>query len=331
MSGVPFADLVGNRALVALLSRMTRSGRIPPSLLFSGKAGVGKLRAAVTLAQALNCRNAEGDACGTCAACLRIERGEHPDVRVLRPEGKGGQLKADAVRDAIAEIPFRPFEARRRVVIVADAERMNPTTANTLLKTLEEPPWWAMLVLVTANEAALLPTIRSRCQILRFSPLAPEELVALLVDRHAVAPESARLLAAVSRGGLARALELRDEPLRELRAEALRIARVAAAGGRERELVPWADALSKDGRLLLLLDLLLSLLRDVTAKLSGGHLLHLDLEREIGELAEERPLPLWLSGYQMAEEALIDLRDRYLNKRITMSRLLVSFQELSKS
>jgi DNA polymerase-3 subunit delta' len=239
-------------------------------------------------------------------------------------------VRVDVVRDAVSQISFRPFEGRRRIVILADAERMNPSTANTLLKTLEEPPSWATLVLITANEGAMLETILSRCQVLRFSPLAPEELATLLVERHGVPPEHAALLAAVSGGGLTRALELGEEPLAELRAEALKIARVAAVGAPERDLVPWAGALAKEGRLLLLLDLVLAVLRDVSAKLSGAPLVHRDLEPEIAELAEKRPLDVWLSSYALAEGALVDLRDRYLNKRITMSRLLLSFHELSE-
>jgi DNA polymerase-3 subunit delta' len=308
---------------------MVRARRLPGSLLFAGRAGVGKLQAAIAVAQALNCRESDEDACGVCASCTRIERGEHGDVVVLRPEGKGGQLRAEAVRSAIADVPFRPFEGRHRVIILVDAERMNPTTANTILKTLEEPPPWATLILVTSNEATLLPTILSRCQAFRFSPLAPEELATLLVERHGISKERAPLLAAVSRGGLARALELDSEPLDELRAEALKVARVAAEGERDRELVPWADALSKETRLVLLLDLLLSIFRDAAARLAGAPVLHADLEREIGALAARAPLPVWTSSYALAEEALVDLRDRYLNKRITLSRLLADLRDLS--
>jgi DNA polymerase III subunit delta' len=325
-----FSDIVGNTALVERLARMTRSGRVPPSMLFSGKAGVGKVKTAVTLAQALNCAVRDWDACGRCPACLRIAQGVHPDVRVLRPEGKGAQLKAEGVREAIAEIPYRPFEGRHRVVVVVDAERMNPTTANTLLKTLEEPPDWASLILTTSNEAALLETILSRCQILRFSPLAPEELIEILVSEHGIEKSEALLLASVSGGGLSCALELKNEPLAELRAEALRMARVAAEGALADELVPWADALSKDGRLMLELDLLLAILRDVAAKVAGATIHNRDLEHEIESLAASLSLERWLAAYSLAEEALIDLRDRYLNKRITLSRLLVSFDELSR-
>jgi DNA polymerase-3 subunit delta' len=300
-------------------------------MLFSGPPGVGKLRTALSLAQALNCLRGGGDACGECSICVRIAKDEHPDVRILRPEGRGGQLRAEGVREAIGEIPFRPFEGRRRVIILVDAERMNPTTANTILKTLEEPPPWATLVLVTSNEAAILPTILSRCQAFRFAPLAPDELRELLVRDHGMAAEKAALLAAVSRGGLARALELEDEPLVELRREALRIAGVVAEGGLEQELVPWADSLSKDSRLMLLLDLLLSILRDLAASLGGAALLHRDIETEIATLARKAALSSWLASYAIAEETLVDLRDRYLNKRIAMSRLLVAFQSLAGS
>lgn len=326
---MPFSEIVGNTALLERFARMMRAGRVPPSMLFSGRAGVGKLRTAITLAQALNCVHGEGDACGRCAPCLRIEREQHPDVRVLRPEGKGGQLKAQGVRDAIAELPFRPFEGRHRVVVLVDAERMNATTANTLLKTLEEPPAWASLILITSNEASLLPTILSRCQILRFSPLAPDELIEILVREHGIEKGEALLLASVSGGGLSRALELRDEPLAELRSEALRMAHVASEGALASELVPWADALSKESRLMLVLDLLLALVRDVVAKTAGARILHRDLEREIESLAARVSLERWLTAYTLAEQALTDLRDRYLNKRSTLSRLLVSFDELS--
>jgi DNA polymerase-3 subunit delta' len=324
-----FSDLTGNAVVVGRLKRLVSSGKLPRSLIFFGRAGVGKFEAAVTLAQALNCMVIENDACGRCPSCARIVKDEHADVRVLRPEGRGGQLRAEGVREAIAEIPYRPFEGRRRVIIIADAERMNPTTANTLLKTLEEPPPWASLILVTANEAALLPTILSRCQIFRFSPLAPEELESLLVARHALTPDRAALLAAVAGGGIARALSLRDEPLFELRQQALSISALALASTTAEELVPLADGLSKDSRLMLLLDLLLSILRDLTAKKAGAEILHRDIENEIEALSRRAPLEVWLEAFALAEEVVVDLRDRYLNKRISLSKLLLSFQELS--
>jgi DNA polymerase-3 subunit delta' len=324
-----FSDLTGNAAVVGRLKLLLGSDKLPRSMIFSGRAGVGKVEAAVTLAQALNCTVSTADACGRCSSCARIARDQHPDVRILRPEGRGGQLRAEGVREAAAEIPFRPFEGRRRVIIIADAERMNATTANTLLKTLEEPPPWATLVLVTANEAALLPTILSRCQMFRFSPLAPEELEGLLGTRHAIPPDRAALLAAISGGGIARALELAGEPLAELRQQALRLSSLAFERAKAEELVPLADALSKDTRLMLLLDLLLSVLRDLAAHRAGASILHRDIGGEIEALANRAPLDVWLEAFSLAEEVLVDLRDRYLNKRISLTKLMMSLQELA--
>ncbi len=181
-----FESLVGNRALVSRLERMAACDTVPPSLLFAGPSGVGKLATALTLAKAQNCLTLTGDACGECSACVRIERGDHPDVRIARPEGAGHKLKTESVRRIVSESPFRPFEGRRRVSIFVDAERMNPTAANTLLKTLEEPPPWAIFILITSNAAALLPTILSRCQVYRFAPLAIDDLNEQLVAHHEI-------------------------------------------------------------------------------------------------------------------------------------------------
>ena len=319
-----FASLVGNRALVARLARMVAADTVPPSLVFAGPPGVGKLEAALTLAQAQNCLTSTGDACGACSACVRIRRGEHPDVRIVRPEGAGRQLTAERVRQIVSETPFRPFEGRRRVSIFVDAERMNPTAANTLLKTLEEPPTWVVLILITSNLAALLPTILSRCQIYRFAPLAIDDLIEQLVTQHEMDRERATLVAALSGGSLPQALELEEEALVDVRNEALRIASVVVNGAREQDMVPWADQLAKDDRLMVLLHLVIGIVRDVATTLGSGTIVHRDLEPEIEKLASGAPLPAWLRAFHLAEQSLQDLRDRYLNKRITMSCLLAS-------
>ncbi len=310
---------------------MAAAERVPPSLLFSGPGGVGKLETAIAIAQAQNCLTLPGKGCGECPACVRIHKGEHPDVRIARPEGAGRQLKAESVRQIVSEAPSRPFEGRRRVSIFVDAERMNPTAANILLKTLEEPPPWANLMLVTSNAAALLPTILSRCQVYRFAPLAIDDLTGQLVSQHGMDRERATLLAALSGGSLNKALELEDESLAEVRSEALRVAGVVVDGARARDMVPWADQLAKDDRLLLLLHLLLGILRDVATRCAGGKLVHQDLETDLGRLAAAAPLPVWLHAYQLAEQSLQDLRDRYLNKRITISKLLAALDSASHS
>ena len=225
-----FSQLVGNRSALERLQKMVARGQVPTSLLFSGPDGVGKLDAAMNLAKALNCARAvDGgdeapvtyDACDECPACRRVDAGTFPDVRRIAPEGAGGQIKAEAVRQIVSESPFRPFEGRKRVYIIEAADRMNPTAANTLLKTLEESPTWIVLVLLTSHEAAILPTLLSRCQKIRFLPLLPEEVTDLLVSQHGFSAEDANLASSVSGGSLARALATKTDEIVELRGEAL--------------------------------------------------------------------------------------------------------------
>ena len=175
---MPFKDVIaggthaGLRRLVALLARSVHREALPPSLIFSGPAGAGKRETAVATAQALNCLSPSGegelrDACGTCAACLRIARGIHPDVIVVEP-GDTGSIKIEQVRDVIDRAGYRPFEGRRRVVIITEADAMAASPQNALLKVLEEPPPSSVFILITARPDMLLPTVRSRCQHLRF-------------------------------------------------------------------------------------------------------------------------------------------------------------------
>ena len=175
---MPFLEVVGHRKLVALLARAVHHGSLPPSLILAGPSGVGKRLLAVATAQALNCPNVEArtpnqevllDACGTCTTCTRIVRGVHPDVLIVEP-GDSGSIKVDQVRDLVDRAAYRPFEGRRRVVIIDKADALVPAAQNALLKTLEEPPSLSVFMLINARPDALLPTVRSRCPLLRFRP-----------------------------------------------------------------------------------------------------------------------------------------------------------------
>jgi len=175
-----------------LLSRAVARGTLPPALLLAGPAGVSKKRVALALAETINCtqpvppaQNAEGlerDACGACPSCRRIARGVHPDVMLVEP-GDSGSIKIEAVREVIREAGRRPFEARRRVVIVNEADALVEQAQHALLKTLEEPPSAAMLILISAYPDTLLPTIQSRCRRLRFSLLSEADVARVLAER----------------------------------------------------------------------------------------------------------------------------------------------------
>ena len=216
-----------------MLAGAVRRDSLPPALLFSGPEGVGKRRVAIALAQALNCPAAsahgalEIDACGVCPTCQRIARGVHPDVHIVEP-GEIGNIKVDQVRDVVDRAGYRPFEGRRRVVIIDQADALIAQAQNALLKTLEEPPAGSVFLLVTARPDVLLPTVRSRCPQLRFQPLADDEVAAALVAAGR-SQDEARPLAAAAEGSIGRALQESGGEVMESREIAVHVLEHAAA------------------------------------------------------------------------------------------------------
>ena len=215
-----FREILGHARAVNLLSRGVAQNTLPPSLIFAGPDSVGKFRVALALAQVLNCERpaadvaradagSEGapvlDSCGTCPTCRRIAAQRFSELIVLAPD-EGGAIKIDAVRTMLGRVEFRPFEGRRRVVVIDQADQLMAPAQNALLKTLEEPSRSTCFVLVTARPDVLLPTVRSRCPQVRFGPLSAAEIATALVRDHGVAPDEAAIAASMAGGGLARAL-----------------------------------------------------------------------------------------------------------------------------
>src|SRR2546422_10387539 len=188
-----FSRLIGNDEAKDSLRRMLAAGRVPGALLFTGEEGIGKKLFALELAKALNCRNRQGvEPCDECPSCLRISRSTFPpfgkdeddkarliwseygDVAMARAYKR--IIRVGPMRELEREANFRPYEGMARVFIVEDADCMNDAASNALLKTLEEPPTTSHLILTTSNPTALLATIRSRCQIIRFAPIDTAEI-----------------------------------------------------------------------------------------------------------------------------------------------------------
>ena len=172
-----FDFFIGNRKGIDRLQVKLRQDRFPHGLLFSGPDGIGKRTCAQMVAKALNCANAtKGEFCDSCAQCHKIDSGTHPDVTFIRLEDEASEIKIAQIREAIRMLDFRPLEGSSKVFIIDPANRMNPSSANALLKGLEEPPDNSYFILITNSLHALLPTIRSRCQSYAFTPLSLDEL-----------------------------------------------------------------------------------------------------------------------------------------------------------
>jgi DNA polymerase-3 subunit delta' len=209
--------ILGHDRVRAQLWRALATDTLHHALLFEGPRGVGKGLVARLLAQAANCTEVApgtGEPCGTCRTCRSIAAGTHPDVSLVEPDPSlaSRTIAIEVVREVIRQSQYHRYGARRRFVIVDPAEAMLEPAANALLKTLEEPPPDTHFVLVTHNATALLPTIRSRCQRIRFGALPEATLRAWLEERGA---ERADEVARLARGCPGRALALLEGGLTE--------------------------------------------------------------------------------------------------------------------
>jgi DNA polymerase-3 subunit delta' len=197
------------------------SGDIAHAWLLLGPSGSGKRVAATCLAAAVNCTESPGHGCGSCSSCLRTLRHRHPDAHHIVPEGP--LIPVDTVRDVLTDASRSPFEGRYKVFVIEEADRMNPSAQNALLKTLEEPQPDTIFALISDREEELLDTIRSRCRVLRLDPV-PEAKVVELLEHGGASGELARLAARVSGGDLPRARGLAFETaLRDRRRQWLAI------------------------------------------------------------------------------------------------------------
>ena len=172
-----FDAFIGNRQHIERLRLKLRENRFPHGLIFSGPEGIGKRTCALMIARALNCvRAPEGEFCGGCDQCHKIDAGTHPDVSLIGIEEDASEIKIDQIREAIRLMGFQPLEGRNKVLLFDPSDMMNASSANAMLKALEEPPENSYLILITNRLQALLPTVRSRCQSYAFTPLSLADL-----------------------------------------------------------------------------------------------------------------------------------------------------------
>ncbi|MBI5091297.1 MAG: DNA polymerase III subunit delta' [Candidatus Hydrogenedentes bacterium] len=184
--------------------------------MFWGPGGVGKRLAALEMAKAVNCAKGTGDACDTCLSCRKVASGNHPDVKIVAPVKKSRIINVETIEGVNEFAALRAYESKWRVFVILDADRMGLEAQNHFLKTLEEPPGASLFLLVTEYPRRLLPTIRSRCQMLRFGALRPETVVDLLQAQRDLPLEVARSVAAVAQGQMSRALDLVDSEKRDI-------------------------------------------------------------------------------------------------------------------
>jgi DNA polymerase-3 subunit delta' len=325
-----FDQLTGNERVKQLLRRMLESGRVPGALLFAGEEGVGKKLFALEIAKALNCRAPQGlEACGKCPTCVRMSHFNFPQSEdsddwkkiIWTDHGDVGMVVAprrlllvEQMRLIEAEANFRPFEGKARVFIVDDADKLNDASANALLKTLEEPPPTSHIILITSRPAMLLPTIRSRCQAIRFSPLTATEIEQHLLKNKLATSAEAGLRARAGNGSIGRALAGDLESFKERRDAMLQVLTALAVTGDHSRLLRLAEEMNEakhKDEYEFGLELLETLIRDalmLSFGISSGQIVNKDALpelRKISERIDSRSATSWISRIEELREQLV--------------------------
>jgi DNA polymerase-3 subunit delta' len=328
-------NLVGNNAIKEAFRRMLSNQRVPNALIFAGEAGVGKRLFALELAKAVLCRNPQsGEACDRCASCIRVVKfpkfpphdsdhrdeyqkifwSDHTDVGTVLPYKNN--ILVDAIRDLVEQANFNPYEGAARFFLIDDADKLNASNdsaANALLKTLEEPPATSHLILLTARPNSLLPTIRSRCQIVRFAPLLPEEIETHLLANSKFSPNDVKLVSRLARGSLGRALSLDLETYKQQREMMLGALDALAVSKDRARLLKIAEELNEvklkdeyEARL----EVLQTLIHDVWTLRLGAveNLVNFDLQSKLvrfAEATESNRAQTWLQEIENLRETFI--------------------------
>ncbi len=283
---MPFCDIIGHSNEIRILRSLLRSDHVPHAYVFAGIAGVGKRQVALGFAQALNCGGQADDFCGLCPSCSKTARMVHPDVFVVEPET--AVIKIEQIRSLQDELAYAAIEGPYRTVIIDQCEKMNVQAANCLLKTLEEPPDNTVIILLARAFSALLPTIRSRCQLFRFAPLRPGELAAVL-QRCGSGEQHIEEAAPYAGGSVERALYLCESGFLTRRRD---IAGMLAGTGEAdfSVLVDFSEKYSKNKEELpLVLEFLQSWYRDllfVKQRVSPGLLMNADMQDLLRQAAD---------------------------------------------
>lgn len=278
--------IVGHENQIKNLREAIKDGNISHSYLFQGEEGLGKKKLADFFAKTLLCKEQGLEACNQCSSCIKFDSDNHPDFSVIQAEK--GIIRKNQIDKLVEAVSTNPFESDRKIFIIDDAHLMNKESMNGLLKTLEEPPSFLNMILVTSKENELLPTIVSRCQDVKFYPLGREEVIGYLEDSYDLNRNELEFIADFSHGSIGFASELiESDSLFVIRDELINIVGSLIDGARSTALASNEFFESNKDKIDLILDFLIYWLRDLAIYKETGNInLTINKDKEV-ELSKQ--------------------------------------------
>ncbi|MBQ0058499.1 MAG: DNA polymerase III subunit delta' [Lachnospiraceae bacterium] len=330
MPQLRFADVIGHEEIVSRFQSALKEDKIVHAYILAGVKGSGKKLIADIFATALQCTGEKGDACLECTSCKKAANQNHPDIIRLEHE-KPNTITVDEIREqVIAQAVLKPYESKRKVFIIPDAEKMTPQAQNALLKTIEEPPAYAVFILLATQAEALLPTVVSRCVVMEMKPLRDEVIRDFLIREHHLPKYEAEVAAAFAQGNIGRAQEVALEgafsDISERVVQLLRRIRVSSMS----ELLEFMqEAVAEKHNINDYLEILTLWFRDVLMYKATREIDRMVFKKEIRDIKQQAER----SSYEGLEQILQDLERASLRLRsnvsveLTLELLLLSIRE----
>ena len=218
-----FSEFVGQDEIKEYFKKSIKENNVSHGYIFEGNKGIGKYEMALLFAQSLLCNSFNGEPCNECSSCIKVNTNNHPDLHIISTTDKS--IKREVIDELIESINQKPYESDRKVYIIKDSEDMTPQAANTFLKTLEEPVGNTVIIMLTENSNLLLPTISSRCQIIKFKNIDQNVIANHIKDKFSLDHNTAKLIAFYSKGVLLNAerIALNEDDILKRRSEIIKI------------------------------------------------------------------------------------------------------------
>lgn len=201
-----FSDIYGHEKTIKALKSAMEKDHIFHCYLFLGEEAIGKKQVALSFAKTLLCKKGGTEPCNICNSCLKFDNWNHPDLEFIEPEK--GLIKKEAIDNLIKSMNIAPLESERKIVIIDDCHKMGMEAQNALLKTLEEPPSYVNIILITSNISNLISTIISRSQLIKFNPVESQTIVDLIISRYMKSQEEASFIAHFTKGSIGKSISL---------------------------------------------------------------------------------------------------------------------------